>query len=688
MKEEVNLPLVEPSTAFTTAVFDSPLQKPKGLEQAFTCLPACSFQHQLVWTPSPRFGCKRRARSAGSQSARMDSNGSDSGTVVSVETGYGHQDSCPPSIEDLIGSVTSSGNATSSASRNQSGAEVRPELLCPTYTGPLQVFDDYEFLEAIGSGAFGKVLRVRHREGGQFRACKAMSTTSPLESELIDTEIAVLRASNHPHVLNLHEVFFEPVSSSCCRKVYLITDLCTGGDLLFRIAYHYQNLKSPMTEGHVCYMLRQILSAARYLHQRGIVHRDIKPANILFVDASACSTLKLIDFGLAGFAEQLREAAIEVSVPRSASLGRLAKLLPKATARWCSVRKLMMQRAGTAYYMAPEMIQVGFYDQKADLFSIGTMLCEMLTGWHPFFIPEADDAKSAQAKITAFKPVKLPEDKFALCSREVQDLCQRLLAKDPKLRLSAEEALAHPWFAVPTMPSPYGNTDTTTISAWVFDALKHYEAFNQLRRAALQVLARDLLEEQVRELRDAFLALDLEGDGLLSASELADAAQRIHYTLGEEEAERLLSALGGWKHGAGYKEFIAAVAAHQVEYSPLQLRHCFNKLSFDSSSTGRISYQHVLRILSTKQKRVVVSEAEWQEIVASCSRPDSHSLMGELTIGFEEFVDLMKAPAKASVACQSTLLPELYVKAVDSCSTSDGGLYMRFWLRCSEPLCC
>ncbi|CAE8627767.1 unnamed protein product [Polarella glacialis] len=104
--------------------------------------------------------------------------------------------------------------------------------LCPTHTGQLQVFDDYEFLAAIGSGAFGRV---------------------------------------------------PPAPRAW-----------------------------PVKSGGL---------------------RDIKPDNVLFVDATASSPLKLIDFGLAGFAEQLREAAVEVSVPRSGSLGRLAKILPRAGAR-------------------------------------------------------------------------------------------------------------------------------------------------------------------------------------------------------------------------------------------------------------------------------------------------------------------------------------------------------------------
>jgi len=549
--------------------------------------------------------------------------------------------------------------------------KVNDDLLCSRHEGLQEVLDNYEFISAVGSGAFGRVLRAKHRCGGQMRACKALTTSTPLERKLVDTEIEILKVLNHPHVLQLFEVYFEPSTTERRRKVYLLTELCTGGDLLFRIAYHYQMLKCPMTEGHVAYQLRQLLSAAMYCHQRGIVHRDVKPDNVLFVDATASSTLKLIDFGLAGFAHKLRENAVEVTMPRSKSLGRLARILPRIGARWFHVRKQMMQRAGTAFYMAPEMINAGIYDQKADMFSIGAIMCEMLTGWHPFYTPNVDDAQSVQAKIVVPKPVVLPDELFSNVSEEARDVCKKLLEKDPSRRLSAEQALQHSWFLNPEMPTPYGNTHTGVLTGQIFEGLKQYASYNKLQRASLQLLAQELAEEQVQELRDAFLAIDT-GDGQLDAFELEEAARKVDYELSAGEASDLIAALGGAsQQRAGYREFIAAAASSQVQYSPGQLMRCFDKLS----TGGVIRYHDMPNLFDNS-----ISESEWEDITKSCTADREESPTSKSRIGLDNFMSMMQGSMLKTVTSQSML----HVHGEDPKPT---GSPAKFWQRCTEPLC-
>ena len=103
----------------------------------------------------------------------------------------------------------------------------------------------------------------------------------------------------------------------------------------------------------------------------------------------------------------------------------------------------VMQKAGTPHYMAPEMIE-GSYDQKADLFSIGIILCQLFTGWHPFYTP-GDDETAVRAKISAPDVVQLPSEVWAQVSPDACDLCRKLLEKSPTKRLSATQALAHHW---------------------------------------------------------------------------------------------------------------------------------------------------------------------------------------------------------------------------------------------------
>jgi len=526
-------------------------------------------------------------------------------------------------------------------------AEIVPEVMFPTYVGRLQIFDDYEFKGDIGVGSFGKVMVVRHRGTRQLRACKVVAVQTALQKELMDNEIQLLKSMNHPNIMKLYEVYTENAGEGGAvanGNIYLVTELCEGGDLFSRIIYHYQKLKQPMTEGHVAYMLRQILSAVAYCHGLDIVHRDIKPENILFVDRSPEAAIKVIDFGLANSTGKIRDAAKEVKVPRSGTLGRIARALPAVGGRhiipW-NERKRVMQRAGTVHYMAPEMLD-GDYDQKADVFSVGIILCQLLTGWHPFYVPQVDDEQSVRQKILDPEPVEFPEWAFRGVSRDGCNLCRGLLEKDPRRRIAAEEALKHPWLKDPTKPSPFGNVDGLSVS--IFEGLMQYQAYNKLKRAVLQLLTQELSEYQIQELRKKFMALDKQGDGLLSPEELVEGMRHVGYNMSEEELDRVMAALdvtGGRR--IGYKEFISALIQRRVKFDRQHLLECFRK--FDTNNTGVIDYEDVRNVLhggGPGGAAPGITMSEWQEIALPPGTKTGTD--GKLQLTFDEFVALMEAP--------------------------------------------
>lgn len=517
-------------------------------------------------------------------------------------------------------------------------AGIVSEVMFPTYVGRLAIFDDYEFFGDVGAGSFGKVMVVRHRLTKQLRACKVVAVQTALQRELIDTEITLLKSLNHPNIMKMHEVYFEQERQDgriTNGNIYLVTELCEGGDLFSRILHHYERLKQPMTEAHVAFMMQQILSATKYCHDKGIIHRDIKPENILFVDRSSSSPLKIIDFGLANFHEKIREQAKEIKVKRQGALGRLARMLPGWNGKHLiplHERKKVMQKAGTPHYMAPEMIE-GSYDQKADLFSIGIILCQLFTGWHPFYVP-GDDEAAVRAKITSPEPVQFPKEVFQSVSSDAQNLCRKLLEKSPKNRFTAAQALAHPWFRDPSKPSPFGNPEC--LSASIFDGLMQYQAYNKLKRAVLQLLTRELSEFQIQELRGKFMALDTQGDGLLSPDELIEGMRLVGYEMTPQELNKLMAALDGTgNQRIGYKEFISALIERRVKFDRQQLLECFKK--FDRSGTGRITYDDIQRIMCP-----MITQSEWHEIASPAAKPGAEKCP-ELT--FDEFVALMEQDA-------------------------------------------
>jgi len=517
----------------------------------------------------------------------------------------------------------------------RSGAvELASEVMYPSKTGRLAIFDDYEFFGDVGSGSFGKVMVVRHKQTKQLRACKVVAVQTQLQRELIDTEIKLLKSLNHPNIMKMHEVYYEQRDGEgrITGNIYVVTELCEGGDLFSRILHHYERLKQPMTESHVAFMMKQILSATKYCHDLDIVHRDMKPENILFVDRSSSSPVKIIDFGLANFTMKIKEQARDVKVPKGGVMGKLARIIPAFNGKhiipWHE-RKKVMQKAGTPHYMAPEMIE-GYYDEKADIFSIGIILCQLLTGWHPFYVP-GDDELSVRAKISDPAPVDFPMGLWDSCSKEAMDISQKLVDKNGKTRLSAAQALAHPWISDPAKPSPYGNKDALSMS--IFEGLMNYQAYNKLKRAVLQLLTRELSEFQIQELRNKFMALDTQGDGLLSPEELIRGMQHVGYEMSPAELEQIMTALANpQSQRIGYKEFVSALIERRVKFDRQQLWECFRK--FDTAGTGKITYEEVKKSVSAG-----ISESEWLEIAGLCSTGREGT---PKDITFDEFVALME----------------------------------------------
>ena len=149
----------------------------------------------------------------------------------------------------------------------------------------------------------------------------------------------------------------------------------------------------------------QVFSAVNYLHKKGYIHRDLKPENICLEENQV---IKIIDFG---------------------------------TARKFTKGKKLRQVIGTPFYMAPEIFNEKKYNEKADIWSLGIVMYILLTGKAPYFGND-DERIISQAKKGVFNRKLLTETKI---SKQALTLIDKLLEKDPKTRLSAEEALKDPW---------------------------------------------------------------------------------------------------------------------------------------------------------------------------------------------------------------------------------------------------
>ncbi|RCV45502.1 hypothetical protein SEVIR_9G463200v4 [Setaria viridis] len=259
---------------------------------------------------------------------------------------------------------------------------------------------EYELLRPIGSGAYSQVWLGRHRARGAEVAVKeiAMERLSSKLRESLLSEVDILRRIRHPNVIALHD------SIKDHGRIYLILEYCRGGDL-----HGYLQRHKRVSETVAKHFIRQLASGLQMLRDNNVVHRDLKPQNILLVENNENSLLKIADFGFAKFLQPFA----------------LAETL-----------------CGSPLYMAPEVMQAQKYDAKADLWSVGVILYQLVTGIPPF---NGDNQIQLLKNILRSREIQFPSD--CELSHGCIDLCRKLLRLNSVERLTVEEFVHHPFLS-------------------------------------------------------------------------------------------------------------------------------------------------------------------------------------------------------------------------------------------------
>ena len=216
----------------------------------------------------------------------------------------------------------------------------------------IQRLGQYTIVKTLGEGSFGKVKLATHQVSGQKVALKVINRKQLVTRDMagrIEREIQYLQLLRHPHIIKLYTVITTPTD------IIMVLEYA-GGELF---DYIVNNGRLPETQARKFF--QQIVCAVEYCHRHKIVHRDLKPENVLVVhDDDGHEVVKLVDFGifklLTGDDQKLTRAGLVFGTPR---------------------------------YMSPEQVSGGKIDERADLYAVGIVLFEMLTGAPPF---DADQA--------------------------------------------------------------------------------------------------------------------------------------------------------------------------------------------------------------------------------------------------------------------------------------------------------
>uniref|UniRef100_A0A3B5PQT7 calcium/calmodulin-dependent protein kinase n=1 Tax=Xiphophorus maculatus TaxID=8083 RepID=A0A3B5PQT7_XIPMA len=260
--------------------------------------------------------------------------------------------------------------------------------------------DEYQLYEELGKGAFSVVRRCVKLCTGQEYAAKIINTKklSARDHQKLEREARICRLLKHPNIVRLHDSISEEGFH------YLIFDLVTGGELFEDIV-----AREYYSEADASHCIHQILDSVSYTHQHDIVHRDLKPENLLLASKCKNAAVKLADFGL----------AIEVQGDQQAWFGF----------------------AGTPGYLSPEVLRKEAYGKPVDIWACGVILYILLVGYPPFW-DEDQHKLYQQIKAGAYD---FPSPEWDTVTPEAKNLINQMLTINPAKRITAQEALKHPW---------------------------------------------------------------------------------------------------------------------------------------------------------------------------------------------------------------------------------------------------
>uniref|UniRef100_A0A8V0Z1Q7 calcium/calmodulin-dependent protein kinase n=1 Tax=Gallus gallus TaxID=9031 RepID=A0A8V0Z1Q7_CHICK len=297
--------------------------------------------------------------------------------------------------------------------------------------------DEYQLYEEIGKGAFSVVRRCVKLCTGHEYAAKIINTKklSARDHQKLEREARICRLLKHSNIVRLHDSISEEGFH------YLVFDLVTGGELFEDIV-----AREYYSEADASHCIQQILEAVLHCHQMGVVHRDLKPENLLLASKCKGAAVKLADFGL----------AIEVQGDQQAWFGF----------------------AGTPGYLSPEVLRKEAYGKPVDIWACGVILYILLVGYPPFW-DEDQHKLYQQIKAGAYD---FPSPEWDTVTPEAKNLINQMLTINPAKRITAHEALKHPWVCQRSTVASMMHRQETV------ECLKKFNARRKLKGAILTTM--------------------------------------------------------------------------------------------------------------------------------------------------------------------------------------------------------
>ena len=454
--------------------------------------------------------------------------------------------------------------------------------------------DEYKIIKKLGKGGFGTVWKVKNIQTNLFRAMKKIPKLRNNMNNIneILNEVEILKNLDHPNIVKIFEFFIE------ADGYYIITEYCHEGELFKLI-----KKKGFFTEKIAANIMYQIFQAIHYCHvSNNIIHRDLKPENIMIESIdyeTGFYNIKIIDFGTAKIREKDK---------------RENKVL------------------GSCFYIASEVLNK-HYNEKCDIWSCGVILYILLCGNVPF---NGRDEREISQKIKSGK-FDLNISPFDKISNEGKDLIKQCLELNVNKRISAKEALNHPWFDLWKSKEYFTNVNEYFMKKTINNLIM-YKPINKLQKLALTYFVHNFGNlNEIKNINKVFNLFNKSGNGKLTKEETYQGLKDYLHSSSEEKinkkVNKIFKNIDNDNNGfIEYEEFARAALDKRIFLDENVLKFTFDFMDKDGS--GEISLFELKEIFGVKDDKE--TENLLKEIIHNIDTD------GNGEISFKEYNDMMK----------------------------------------------
>ena len=528
---------------------------------------------------------------------------------------------------------------------------------------------NYTVIKALGHGSFGHVFKVVHKITGNIRSIKVIPKnnikTGFTKDEIIQ-EINILKSLDHPHIIKMFEFYVDE------NNYYLVNEFCSEGDLNEKMH------KMKFVSEYIAKLLMfQIFNAVRYLHSKKIIHGDLKLENIM-VDSiledqnfrnntslherkkSFVTVIKDDSKEIDNFISKNNLIKSNTISEKSDSNDKFTKTISYEKVNYNYLNKIMGKfeiknyelklidfgcskmfttykrnfedTIGTLVYCSPEVL-LNNYNEKCDIWSCGIIFYLLLSGNFPF---------SGKTENEIIEKILNPKIEFNLpifnnISEEAKDLIKKCLIYDKNKRISAEEALTHPFFSNIDPNNLYN--ENIEIKQVLF-SLKNFSKHSKFYQVVLAFLSHNYAEKgQLEKLKKIFYKIDSNLDGKLSKEELMNAYKIAGIRINKNQLDKIIKSMDFDNNGyIEYEEFIRATIPKENLFTDVNLKTAFDM--FDLDKNGSISLSEIKEVLGIKKND---DDKVIEELMNEVQRT------GNQEINFQQFKESMLNYAKQDI---------------------------------------